>query len=173
MVTIISGTNRKFSKTLIVAKVYKDILESMGIEARIFSMDELPATISQTYLSDPKDPEFDQLIEKYIRSTNQFIMLIPEYQATFPGIFKLFLDGIPPKDFDGKKAALVGISSGRGGNVRGLDHLTSALHYLNMHVYPNKLPISRIRELVDAEFKLVDAGTLEALKRQAEGFMKY
>lgn len=173
MITIISGTNRKFSKTLIVAKVYQEILASLGMESELFSMEELPATISKTYLSDPKDAEFDQLIEKYIRSTDKFIMIIPEYQATFPGIFKLFLDGIPPKDFEGKKAALVGISSGRGGNVRGLDHLTSALHYLNMHVYPNKLPISRIRELVDADYKLSDEGTLDALKLQAEGFIKY
>lgn len=173
MITIISGTNRKFSKTLIVAKVYQDLLTSLGVENQLLTMEELPATISQTYLSDPKDPEFNSLIEKYIRSTDKFIMLVPEYQATFPGIFKLFLDGIAPRDFDGKKAALVGISSGRGGNVRGLDHLTSALHYLNMHVYPFKLPISRIRELVDAEFKLADAGTLEAIKRQIEGFLKY
>jgi chromate reductase len=173
MITILSGTNRKFSKTLIVAKAYQEILESLGAASQLFSMEELPDNISKTYLSDPKDVQFDQLIEKYIRSTSQFIILIPEYQATFPGIFKLFLDGVSPRDFDGKKAALVGISSGRGGNLRGLDHLTSALHYLNMHVYPNKLPISRIRELVDAEFKLSDAGTLEALKRQAEGFIKY
>jgi chromate reductase len=173
MITILSGTNRKFSKTLIVAKAYQEILESLGEASQLFSMEELPDTISKTYLSDPKDVQFDQLIEKYIRSTNQFIILIPEYQATFPGIFKLFLDGVSPRDFDGKKVALVGISSGRGGNLRGLDHLTSALHYLNMHVYPNKLPISRIRELVDAEFKLSDAGTLEALKKQAEGFIKY
>lgn len=173
MITIISGTNRKFSKTLIVSKAYQEILTGLGMASELFSMEQLPATISQTYLSDPKDAEFDQLIEKYIRSTDKFVVLIPEYQATFPGIFKLFLDGIQPKDVAGKKIALVGISSGRGGNLRGLDHLTSALHYLDMHVYPNKLPISRIRELVDAEYKLSDEGTLEALKRQAEGFIKY
>ncbi len=68
---------------------------------------------------------------------------------------------------------MVGVSSGRAGNLRGLDQLTSALHYLNMHVYPNKLPISSIKELVNAEFKLVDEGTLAALKKQAEGFLKY
>ncbi|MEO5642471.1 MAG: NAD(P)H-dependent oxidoreductase [Bacteroidia bacterium] len=173
MITIISGTNRKFSKTLIVAKSYQEVLTSMGIESQLFSMDQLPATISQTYLSDPKDPEFEQLIEKYIRSTDRFIVLIPEYQATFPGIFKLFLDGVRPRDFEGKKMALVGISSGRGGNVRGLDHLTSALHYLNVHVYHNKYAISKIMELVDAEFKLTDEDTLKGLRRQAEGFMKY
>lgn len=173
MITIISGTNRKFSKTLIVAQTYQDILTSMGIESQLFSMEQLPATISQTYLSDPKDPEFERLIEKYIRSTDRFIVLIPEYQATFPGIFKLFLDGVQPKDFDGKKMALVGISSGRGGNVRGLDHLTSALHYLNVHVYHNKFPVSRIGDLVDANYKLSDEDTLKGLRRQAEGFMKY
>lgn len=173
MITIISGTNRKFSKTLIVAKAYQEIFAALGIESKLFSMEELPVNISQTYLSDPKDFEFDQLIEKYIRSSDKFVALIPEYQGTFPGIFKLLLDGIPPRDFAGKKIAMVGVSSGRGGNLRGLDHLTSALHYLDMHVYPNKLPISRIREMVDEKFNLVDEGTLAALKKQAEGFIKY
>ena len=173
MITIISGTNRKFSKTLIVAKAYRDILADLGIEAQVFSMEELPADISKTYLSDPKEDNFNQLIEKYIRSTDRFIAVVPEYQGTFPGIFKLLLDGIPPRDLAGKKIAMVGVSSGRAGNLRGMDHLTSACHYLEMHVYPFKLPISRIRELVNAEFKLTDEGTLDAMKKQAQGFLKY
>ncbi len=173
MITIISGTNRKFSKTLIVAKAYQEILIGLGVEAQVFSLDELPPTIASTYLSDPKDVVFDQLINKYIRSTEQFVVVIPEYQGTFPGIFKLLLDGIPPRDFAEKKIAMVGVSSGRAGNLRGLDHLTSAFHYLNMHVFPNKVPISKVNELLSPEFKLTDEGTLASLKKQAEGFIKY
>jgi NAD(P)H-dependent FMN reductase len=173
MITIISGTNRKFSKTLVVANAYRDLLNSLGIDSQVFSMEELPEDISKTYLSDPKDPEFVSLIEKYINSVEKIIVVIPEYQATFPGIFKLMLDGVPHKAFAGKRVAMVGVSSGRGGNVRGMDHLTSAFHYLEAYVYPNKLPISGIRELMSADFKLTDINTLAAMKRQAEGFLKY
>jgi NAD(P)H-dependent FMN reductase len=173
MITIISGTNRKFSKTLIVAKAYQDILTGLGVESQVFSMEQLPATIAHTHLADPKDVEFTDLIEKYIDGADKVVVVVPEYQATFPGIFKLMLDGVPHKAFAGKRVAMVGVSSGRAGNIRGLDHLTSAFHYLEAYVYPNKLPISNIRELVNAEFKLSDEGTLAAIKRQAEGFIKY
>ncbi|CAN5158579.1 hypothetical protein BH09BAC5_BH09BAC5_14480 [soil metagenome] len=173
MITIFSGTNRKYSKTLIVAQTYKQILEDLGVEAQVFSMEELPENFSKTYLSDPKEDDFNELIEKYIRSTNKFIAVIPEYQGTFPGIFKLLLDGIPPAEFAGKKIAMVGVSSGRAGNLRGMDHLTSSFHYLKMHVFNNTLPISRIRELLSPDFKLTDVGTISALRKQAEGFLNY
>ncbi|MCX6312522.1 MAG: NAD(P)H-dependent oxidoreductase [Bacteroidetes bacterium] len=173
MITIISGTNRKNSKTLIVAKAYEEILRSSGTECQIFSLEELPLDFAFSYLSDPKSDEIDQLMNKYIRSATKFVALIPEYQGTFPGIFKLFLDSVHPRDLENKKIALVGISSGRAGNLRGLDHLTNALHYLKMHVLHNKLPISKISELISKDYKLVDEETRDSLKKQAEQFLKY
>ncbi|HET6992343.1 MAG TPA: NAD(P)H-dependent oxidoreductase [Bacteroidia bacterium] len=173
MITIISGTNRKHSKTLIVAKAYEELLKGLDVECQTLSMEELPRDFAFSYLSDPKPDEFIQLMNKYIKPVHKFVMLVPEYQGTFPGIFKLFLDAMGHTELDGKKIALVGVSSGRAGNLRGLDQLTTAFHYLNAHVYPNKLPISSIRNLVNAEFKLSDEGTLAAMKKQAEGFLKY
>lgn len=173
MITIISGTNRKFSKSLIVAKAYEEILTGLDVECLVFSLEELPIDFAFSYLSDPKSFEFNELMDKYIRSADQFVAVVPEYQGTFPGIFKLLLDAFHPREVDGKKIAMIGVSSGRAGNLRGLDHLTNSVHYLNMHVYPNKLPISRIMDLVNKEYKLADEGTLAALKKHAEGFLKY
>jgi NAD(P)H-dependent FMN reductase len=173
MITIISGTNRNFSKTLVVAKAYSQLLTELGAENQVFSLADLPKDIAFTYLSDPKEEQFNSLLEKYIRPVQKFVVIIPEYQGTFPGIFKLLLDGIATRDLLNKKIALVGVSSGRAGNLRGLDQLTTSLHYLDMHVYPNKIPVSKIRDLVNAEFVLSDEGTLASLKKQAEGFLKY
>ena len=173
MITVISGTNRKYSKTLIIANVYSKILSEMGAENQVFSLMDLPENIAATYLNDPKEERFNALLEKYILPADKFVFVIPEYQGTFPGIFKLLLDGIPPKYFDNKKVAMVGVSSGRAGNLRGLDHLTSAVHYLNMHVLPMVIPISKIRDLVNADFVLSDEATIASLKKQAERFLKY
>lgn len=173
MITIISGTNRKYSKTLIVANAYVAILKSLGAECQIFSLEELPQDFAFSYLSDPKTVEFDQLINKYIRPVDNFVILVPEYQGTFPGIFKLLLDGVHPRDFENKKVAMVGVSSGRAGNLRGLDHLTNALHYLKMHTMHNKLPVSKIGDLINKEYQLSDEGTLASLRNQAEQFLKY
>jgi chromate reductase, NAD(P)H dehydrogenase (quinone) len=68
---------------------------------------------------------------------------------------------------------MVGVGTGRGGNIRGIDHLTGALHYLGVTVYPGHLPVSRLRELLDAEGNLVDPVILRAMRMQAEGFMRF
>jgi chromate reductase, NAD(P)H dehydrogenase (quinone) len=173
MITIIAGTNRNFSKTLIVSKAYNRILTEIGVENQVFSLADLPNDIAFTYLSKPKEEKFNALIEKYVRKADRLIFVIPEYQGTFPGIFKLFMDGIDPADLLEKKVALVGVSTGRSGNLRGLDHLTGALHYLNMHVFPMKIAVSKVHELVNKEFVLSDETTLRDLKKQAEAFVKY
>jgi NAD(P)H-dependent FMN reductase len=72
-----------------------------------------------------------------------------------------------------KKAMLTGISSGRAGNLRGLDHLTGTLNYLKVAVLPNRLPVSMIDKLIDAEGNLTDASTIAALSAQVDEFLGF
>jgi NAD(P)H-dependent FMN reductase len=71
------------------------------------------------------------------------------------------------------KACLVGVSTGRAGNLRGMEHLTNILNYLKINVYHNKLPISRVDTLMDAQGNLTDADTLKVIDWQLEGFLKF
>jgi NAD(P)H-dependent FMN reductase len=59
----------------------------------------------------------------------------------------------------------VGVSSGRAGNLRGMDHLTGVLNYLKVTVLPNKLPISRIYKLVK-DNKIEDEATKKTIEQQ-------
>jgi hypothetical protein len=54
-----------------------------------------------------------------------------------------------PKVFMIRKAALVGLSSGKYGNIRGIDHFTGVCHYLNLHIMPLKIHIASIRKEMD------------------------
>jgi len=63
-----------------------------------------------------------------------------------------------------KKACLIGVSAGRSGNQRGMDHLSAVLAYCMVTVYPNKLPISNIHALLE-NGKLVDESTQETLQK--------
>ncbi len=100
MITIISGTNRKYSKTLIVAKAYEEILRGMGVDCQVFSLEELPRDFAFSYLADPKSDEFVKLMDKYIWPADKLVAAIPEYQGTFSGIFKLLLDAFHPREKD-------------------------------------------------------------------------
>lgn len=73
----------------------------------------------------------------------------------------------------GKKVALVGVSSGRSGNIRGIDHLTNIFHYLNLEVLPYKLPISRTNELVNENREIIDEGTIKAFNHQIDKLLGF
>jgi chromate reductase, NAD(P)H dehydrogenase (quinone) len=173
MITLVSGTNRGGSNTFKVAKAYSELLSRLGTGHQLLSLEDLPRDFAFTYMAASQSADTQAMIEKYVRNAGRFIVVVPEYNGTFPGIFKLFLDALHPRDLAGKKLALVGVSSGRGGNIRGLDQLTNAFHYLGVNIYPFQVPVSRIRDLVDPEGNLVDTATLAVLEKQAKGFLAF
>jgi NAD(P)H-dependent FMN reductase len=73
----------------------------------------------------------------------------------------------------GKKALLVGVATGRGGNIRGLEHLTGTLNYMNVFVHPNRLPISLVHELMGDVDSLPDEKTLKTINSQITDFINF
>ncbi len=129
-------------------------------------MDQLPSGFLDTDLFDARSSAFQQILDEYIAPAQKFVMVVPEYNGSFPGIYKLFIDAIKPELFRGKKVAMVGVSSGRAGNLRGMDHLTGVFHYLGMFIWPNKLPVSRVLTLFDNNGNLNDEYTIKVLEKQ-------
>ncbi len=174
MITIICGTNRKNSKTLAVSGIYKNILAAKNTESCIFSMEQLPGTFSASHLDKEKSHAFRELLEKYILPSRKMIFVIPEYNGSFPGILKTFIDGCPPSAFHYKKAALTGISDGRAGNLRGLDHLTSILNHLRVEVLSAKPKISDIeKELNEAGNGFHNPEITKTIERQIDSFLTF
>lgn len=174
MMTIVAATNRPLSKTLLVAKIYKDKLEQKGQEVALCTLEDIPADIIHKEMYGKPTPAFDAFQQKYLIPTQKFLFIIPEYNGGFPGILKLMIDASDiPNAYHGKKAMLAGVASGRAGNLRGMDHLTGILNYLQITVLPNKLPISRIETLVGDNDKLIDSETLKAIEAQCEQFINF
>jgi chromate reductase len=173
MITIISATNRPNSSTLKVAKQYAQLLEKQGVNSKIFSLEALPADFIFSDLYGKRSEKFQQLLDEFIIPAQKFVIIIPEYNGSFPGILKTFIDAIHPDINRGKKVTLLGISSGRAGNLRGIDQLTSILHYLGLHVHPNKQPISGIAALLSEDGVIKDPTTITALEKHSIGFINY
>ncbi|MDQ3191584.1 MAG: NAD(P)H-dependent oxidoreductase [Bacteroidota bacterium] len=163
MITIISATNRPGNSTKIFAEKFFQLLMEKGVEAQLFSLEQIPDDFNLKNIYDYHHPGIYQLVEKYIIPAQKIIVLAPEYNGGIPGVLKVFIDAVQPSIFAGKTAALVGISSGRSGNIRGIDQLTSIFHYINMNVLPFKLPISRIEELLNEKREMVDEFTIKAM----------
>ncbi|MDX2045630.1 MAG: NAD(P)H-dependent oxidoreductase [Chitinophagaceae bacterium] len=166
MYTIISGTNRKGSNTRKVAEQYRDILLAKGVEATLISLEGLDLN--------RKTKEFEQLEREVLIPSEKFIFVLPEYNGSFPGSLKVMIDlSDIRKAWWGKKALLTGVSTGRAGNLRGMEHLTGSLNYLRVVVHPNKLPISSVDKLLNGEGYISDKSTLEAINIQLDEFIPF
>lgn len=173
MITIISATNRPQNQTIKVVELYTDLLTQMGQEVKVLSMDELPDNfvVSDTY--GERSNQVRDLLESKILRAEKLVIIAPEYNGSYPGILKVFFDGIEPKIWKGKKTALVGVATGRAGNQRGMDHLTHVLHHLKMEVFSHKVPISKLNDLLNANGEINDAETFKVLQDQARGFLEF
>jgi chromate reductase, NAD(P)H dehydrogenase (quinone) len=172
-ITIISATNRPDSNTEKIANYYFSTLKGKGIETEIFNLKNLPESVLHSDLYGKRSADFQKIIDQYIQSQTKFVFISPEYNGSFAGVLKVFLDAIPPSTWMDNKACLVGIATGRAGNLRGMEHLTNILNYLKINVYHNKLPISRVDTLLDAEGVLIDNDTKKVIDQQLEGFLKF
>ncbi len=172
-IVIISCTNRPDSNTLKVCSLYKRILDAKKIDTEILDLCNLPQNVAFAEVHGQRSGDYDQLIYKYISSSTNFLFVIPEYNGGFPGILKVFIDSIHPKEWTDKYACLVGVSNGRAGNLRGMEHFTGILNYLKLHVYHNKLPISSIDNQWNASGGFNTKEQHEVCEKQADGFLKF
>lgn len=173
MVTIIAGTNRPNSTTLKVAKYYQKTLAAKGLNADLLSLTELPDTLIATDLYGKRSEAFAR-IQQRITATDKFLFIIPEYNGSFPGVLKTFIDACTfPESFYDKKAALVGISSGRYGNIRGVEHFTGICNYIHLHVMPLKIHITSVKNELDDAGNLINADTIAFTGEQMDKFLRF
>ena len=163
---IISGTNRKDSNTYKVALQYQEALAERNISSELLSLEKLDLS--------SRSLEYQQMERELLIPHQKYIFIAPEYNASIPGVLKTLLDlSDYKKVWWGKKALLVGISTGRSGNVRGMEHLTSILNYMKVVVHPNKLPISSVHILLNGKSAIHDIETLKAINIQIDEFIKF
>ena len=121
-----------------------------------------------------RGPAMLALEKQYLIPAQKFVLIMPEYNASFPGILKLMIDNSDIKKcWWYKKAMLVGLSDGRAGNLRGLEHMTAILHYMKVHVLYNKMLLSKVTEEINGNGALIKPETERLINEQVEDFLKF
>ena len=174
MITIISSTNRKNSVSRQVALQYQQILYERNVESDIVDLEHLPADFIATALYENQGANVDfNPIRDSMKEAQKYVFIVPEYNGSFPGILKTFLDALDfPGTLKGKKCALVGLSSGVQGGVMAMSHLTDIFNYLGMHVLALKPKLIRINEKMK-DGKIVDESYVKMLKNQAVALIEF
>ncbi|MBK6265294.1 NAD(P)H-dependent oxidoreductase [Marivirga sp. S37H4] len=174
MITIVAGTNRKNSVSSEIAILYKELLTQYQVESTIIDLAELPVDFIATalYENAGKNEAFNPYREQ-IKRSSKFVFIIPEYNGSFPGVLKAFIDGLDyPSSFRNKKCALVGLSSGVQGGGLALSHMTDIFNYLGMHVLALKPKLARIEQNFNGQI-VTDKLYNQLLDEQVKLFIEF
>ncbi len=174
MITIVVGTNRQNSNSRIIADYYQTILASKGAESQVIDLVDLPDDFvaNALYENNGKNEVFNRVREQ-VQSADKLVFVVPEYNGSFPGILKTFIDGLKyPEGLRDKKSALIGVSSGVQGGVFAMSHLTDIFNYLGMHVLALKPKLAGIERNM-ADGKVTNDLYNQLLEQQAEKLIEF
>lgn len=173
MIIILSGTNRPGSNTRKVVAQIETIYRELKVEAQILNLAHLPPEIfsPNSYAEKPKS--FQPFADAILQSDGLHVVT-PEYNGSVPGILKYFIDMLKfPESFERKPVCFTGLAAGMWGALRPVEQLQAIFGYRNAHIFPPRVFMPQINNLLDANGKITDAELLGRLKSQAEGFAQF
>ena len=145
---------------------YSRFLNEQETENRVLALDEFDAH--------ERNEAFIKTEADILKTAERFIFILPEYNGSYPGILKMMIDNSDvPNVWWHKKVLLTGVSSGRAGNLRGMEHITGSLLHMKMLVHPNRLPISVVHTVMDANDRFTDEPVIRSIKTQLEEFLSF
>ena len=174
MITIVVGTNRKDSVSHHIAVQYAEILKEQQVTSTVLNLGDLPLDYiySALYENVGKNEQFNA-IRKLMNQSEKFVFIIPEYNGSFPGVLKAFIDGLDrAQALTEKKCALVGISAGDQGAGIALSHFTDILNYCGTHVLASRLKIPKISNIMTNN-KISDDIFLSKMNKQAQQLIAF
>ena len=173
-IVIIVGTNRPNSMSRKIADYYQNVLSQFNAPSLILDLINLPHdfTVSAMYENTGKNEEFNGL-KSLLEKTDKFVFIVPEYNGSYPGVLKAFIDGLPyPNSFSNKKAALVGLSSNTQGAAIAMSHLNDVFSYLGMNTLALRVKLAQIRAHYSDQ-EISNPLYKELLEMQAEQIIRF
>ena len=169
---IISATNRPESNSRIVAGILQKIYKSFNCSTEIISLRDISF---QKLIDNPYPQALPENVKQVILKLNTssaFTIVCPEYNGSFPGIFKFFIDHWSyPETFEYRPIAFVGLG-GRFGALRPIEQLQQIMGYRNAFIYPERVFLQNINDLL-SDGEIIDQEIMSLLNQQAEGFLKF
>ncbi len=173
MIALLIATNRPGSNSAKVAAHVAEIYAAKGTPLEVVDLQKLPSEIFAPTSYAEKPASFAPFQETLTKASGVLIVT-PEYNGGFPGVFKYFIDMLKfPETFAGKPFAFVGLSAGMGGAQRPVEQFTTLVNYLRGIVYPGSVYLPGVNGLLDEQGRIKAAEVVERIEKQAEGFAAF
>jgi chromate reductase len=173
MIVLIVGTNRPGSNTCKVAAQIETFYAALKVPLHVLDLAQLPPEIfsPSSYAEKPKS--FRRFADAVLQSAGLHVVT-PEYNGSVPGVLKYFIDMLKfPESFEQKPVCFTGLAAGIWGALRPVEQLQAIFSYRNAHIFPARVFLPQINNLLDASGKLKDPDLLVRLKAQAGGFAEF
>lgn len=173
MIGLIVGTNRPGSNTRKVAAHVEEFYAGLKVPLRVLDLAKLPPEIFSPASYAEKPKSFQPFADAVLQSAGLHVVT-PEYNGSLPGVLKYFVDMLKfPESFENRPACFTGLSAGIWGALRPVEQLQAIFGYRNAPIFPGRVFLPQINDLLDASGRLNDAELLGRLKKQAEGFTEF
>lgn len=171
--TLLAGTNRPASNTRIVTNQLAALYSALGQPVEILDLAELPQEIFLPSSYAKKPPAFARFSEAILASDGVHIVT-PEYNGGAPGVLKYFIDMLKfPEAFERRPVAFTGLAAGVWGGLRPVEQLAALFSYRNAHLFPERVFLPGINQLLSPDGRLTNEDSLRRLKAQAAGFVDF
>ena len=111
-----------------------------------------------------------------VRDAAGVVLSTPEYHGSMSAMIKLAIENMGfPSALQGKPVALLGVAAGRIGAVKSIEQLRGVCGHVGALVVPNAISIANVQQAFDANGRVTDPVTEEALRGLAlslESFMR-
>lgn len=172
-IMIISGTNRHGSNCLKVARIVEAHYRTANIPAELFSLDQMPPEIFSPSSYATKPPAFVPIQQRVLHAAGLHL-IVPEYNGSFPGVLKYFIDMLKfPESFERKPVAFVGEAAGLFGALRSVEQLQLIFGYRNAYIFPERVFIPAVRDKITADGQLADSSIDARLAQQVREFSSF
>jgi len=173
MISLIIGTNRPGSNTRKVARLVEEIYSELKVPLRVLDLAQLPPEIFSPAAYAEKPKSFHPFAEAILQSDGLHVVT-PEYNGGIPGILKYFIDMLKfPESFERRPVCFTGVAAGIWGALRPVEQLQAIFGYRNAYLYPERVFLPQIHNLLDDAGRLKDAELLGRLRKQTEGFVDF
>lgn len=169
---IISGTNRKGSRSRIISNLVQKLYQDEGEKVEIIDLSELP--LNELMMA-PYGGDLGYVWSDLVAKINQasgIIFVVPEYNGSMPGALKAFIDHWKyPHSFEFRPVCYIGLG-GLFGGLRPVEHLQQIMGYRNAFQYPERIFLTNIfKNLQDGQIQ--DPIANQLLKSQVQGFRRF
>ena len=171
-IVVVCGTNRDGALSRLLATEVSESYRQRDQSVDLLDMNELPPeALLPTAYKEQAEP-VKKLVDRFLASDGA-VFVIPEYNGSYPGVIKLFVDMLPyPEGFDSRPCAFIGLAAGQFKSLRAVEHFQQVAGYRNAYMYPRRIFIGdSFKQFVDG--KLSDDELSKRLHAQADGFIQF